>query len=127
MDEFLSRSRDMLAGRATGPLTLRLILQPTVSAFLAIRAGLKDARAGRTPYLWTISHDHAAREDLLREGWKDLRKIFLMALLLDGVYQVIVFHWIYLLQAVIVALVLAVVPYVVLRGLVTRLASRKRG
>ena len=44
----------MLIGRTDGPLTLRLIFQPTVAAILAIRAGLKDAREGRTPYLWSM-------------------------------------------------------------------------
>ncbi|MGH7682125.1 MAG: hypothetical protein ACRENN_09075 [Candidatus Eiseniibacteriota bacterium] len=123
MEGFLSDSWTMLVGRTTGPLTLRLILQPSVAAFLAIRAGLKDAREGRTPYLWAIFKDPAARDHLLHGGWKDIRKIFLMALTLDTVYQIIVFRWIYPLQAIIVAVILAVIPYVLLRGPVTRLKA----
>lgn len=124
MDNFIHQAWEMLIGRTTGPLTMRLILQPSVSAFLAIRAGLKDAKLGRPPYLWTIFEDPAAREELLREGWKDIRKIFLMALALDAVYQIIVFRWIYPLQAILVAFILAVTPYVLLRGLTTRLRTR---
>src|SRR5690349_5663701 len=111
---------EMLAGRTTGPLTLRLIIQPTMAALLGIRAGLKDAKSGRTPYLWTLLKEHSLRKDLLLEGWKDVRKVALMAFLIDAVYQVIVFHWIYVLQAVGVAILLAIVPYMVVRALTTR-------
>ena len=49
-----------------------------------------------------------------------------MAFLLDSAYQLIVFRWIYLGQAVIVAIILAVVPYVLLRGPVNRLMTTTR-
>jgi hypothetical protein len=114
----------MLIGRTSGPLTLRLILQPSIAGILAIRAGWKDARAGRPPYFWTILHSPSDRRELFREGWKDIGKVTVMALVLDGVYQFIEFHWIYVLQALIVAIVLAIIPYLVLRGLTTRLVGR---
>jgi len=117
---------DMLAGRTTGPLTLRLIIQPTMAALLGIRAGLKDAKAGRTPYLWTVLKEHSLRRELLLEGWKDVRKVALMAFLIDAVYQVIVFKWIYVIQAVAVALLLAIVPYMVVRALTTRAIGGER-
>ena len=40
---------EMLIGRIEGPLTLRLVLQPTMASFLAVRAGLKDARSAGRP------------------------------------------------------------------------------
>ena len=61
-----------------------------------------------------------------RGGWKNVHKLFWMAVLLDSIYQVIVFKWIYPGQALITAGVLAIVPYVLLRGLVTRIAARGR-
>jgi hypothetical protein len=122
MEEFLARSWDMLWGRSTGPLTIRLILQPTVGALLALRAGLKDAKANRSPYLWSVFTSPELRGELFREGWKDIGKLFVIAALLDVVYQLLVFHWVYPLQALLVALVLSVVPYSVVRGLTTRLA-----
>ena len=119
---------EMLMGRTTGPLTLRLILQPTVATVLAIRSGLADARAGRPPYFWSMLNDPERRRELLRNGWKSVGKLFVMAMVLDGIYQVIEFRWIYIGQAIVVAFVLAIVPYVIVRGLVTRLASgAKRG
>jgi hypothetical protein len=36
-----------LIGRAGGPITFRLILQPSIAVVLAIRDGLKDVKAGR--------------------------------------------------------------------------------
>jgi drug/metabolite transporter (DMT)-like permease len=117
---------EMLVGRLEGPLTLRLVLQPAMAAFFAVRAGLKDARQGRRPYLWKMVTNPELRRELLRLGWKDVRFVFLMAVLLDCVYQVIVFKWIYLAQAAIVAILLALVPYGMIRGPVNRLMSRRR-
>jgi hypothetical protein len=47
MEELLTRVWEMLIGREHGPLAFRIIIQPMVAAFLAIRTGLRDARAGR--------------------------------------------------------------------------------
>ena len=124
--EFLQRSWDMLVGRTTGPMALRLILQPTMASLLAFRAGLKDARAGRGPYLSGMATDPAQRRELMREGWKDVRKIFVIALALDVIYQVIVFRWVYVVQALITAMVLAILPYTLVRGIASRIASRVR-
>lgn len=115
----------MLKGRTDGPLTLRLLLQPTVATVLAVRAGLKDAREGRPPYLWTIFTDRESRRSLLREGWKDVGKVFTLALVLDVVYSLIVYRWIYPTQSLLVAATLALVPYLLFRGPVNRLFRRR--
>jgi hypothetical protein len=47
-----------------------------------------------------------------------------MAIVLDFVYQLIVFRRLYPVEALDVAILLAVVPYFLLRGLVNRIASR---
>ena len=114
---------EMLIGRIEGPLTLRLVLQPAMATFFALRAGLRDARDGRPAYFWTVFTDPAYRQDLLHQGWKDVRKVFLMAFLLDSIYQGIMFRWIYLGQVLFVAVILAIVPYVLIRGPVNRLVS----
>jgi len=43
-----------LVSRPSGQFGLRFLIQPAMATILAIRDGLKDARTGRTPYLWTI-------------------------------------------------------------------------
>ncbi len=124
IEEGFARAWEMLVGRATGPLTVRLLVQPTVAALLAIRAGLRDAREDRTPYLWSIFTNPAQRRELLREGRTDIGKVFIVAVVLDLIYELIVHRWLYPLQALLVATVLAIIPYVLIRGAVTRIARR---
>jgi hypothetical protein len=115
-----------LIGRIGGSLTFRLVLQPTVAAFFALRAGWKDARQGRVPYGWAILSDPINRRELLQEGWKDVAKVFVIAIIIDLVYQIIEFRWFYPEEAVIVAAILALMPYLLLRGPVNRIARRWR-
>jgi hypothetical protein len=123
--EILGAAGDMLIGRTIGPMKLRLILQPAMAAIFAIRAGVKDAREGLPPYLWSLFTNPADRHGMLRHGWKDVRRVFIVAFALDVVYELFVFHWIFLGQALLVAFVLAIVPYAVIRGLVTRIMRRR--
>ena len=48
--------------------------------------------------------------------------MFLLAIVLDVIYQLYVLRFVYPIQAIVVALILAIVPYLILRGLVTRVA-----
>ena len=120
--EYFAGIWEMLIGRADGPLTFRLIFQPTVAAILATRAGLKDARAGRTPYFWSALTNPLDYRGLLRDGWKDIGKVFIVAVVLDVVYALIVHRWIFPGQALLVGTTLAIAPYVLIRGPVTRIA-----
>jgi hypothetical protein len=122
MDDVLARIWNDLFGRLTGPLTLRLYLQPAMAMLFALRDGLKDARAGRPAYLWTVFSHPEERRRLLAEGWKAIGKVFILAIILDVVYQLIVFRRIYPVEVLDVAVILAVVPYALLRGAITRLA-----
>ena len=115
----------MLIAQGHGPLHLRLIMQPLVATFFAFRYGISDAREGRPPYVfWAIFTDPARRPQLLREGWQHVGKLFLAAITLDLIYQLIVYHWIYPTQVLFTAVTLAFVPYALLRGVVTRIATR---
>ena len=125
MDDVLARIWEHLGGRIGGPLSFRLILQPVVATVLAIRAGLQDAKTGRPAYFWTILTDADSRRGLLREGWKAVAKVFVLAVIIDAVYQVIVFRWIYPFETLLVAFLLACVPYLLVRGPVNRIAAAK--
>ncbi len=124
MDDMWVRVGTQLLARVSGPMKFRLVLQPCMAAFFAIRSGLADARAGKTPYFWCLLSDPAERDAMLKDGWKSVSRVFILALVLDAVYQVIELRWIYPGEMIIVAVVLAIVPYLILRGLVTRLARR---
>ena len=123
MEDTLVRIWEHLVGRLTGPLTLRLLLQPTMSTLFAVRDGLRDARGGRSPFLRTILRSSDDRRRLIREGLIVIGKLAVMAVVLDFVYQLIVFRRIYPVEAIDVALLLAIAPYFVLRGPVNRIAS----
>ena len=120
--EILSRGVEQLLGRASGPLHLRLVIMPTVVTFLAIRAGLRDAREGQPAFLWGIIADPRGRRQRILSAWKDITRIFIVAIVLDTVYQLIVLRAFYVVQALIVAVACAIVPYVLFRGPITRLA-----
>jgi hypothetical protein len=128
--EFLAHVWEMLIGRAGGPFTIRLFVQPTVAAIFAVRAGLRDAREGRTPYFfWAVFTNRARRPELFRLAWRDVGKVFLVAFTLDVIYELRVYRWVYPGQALIVAVILAIIPYLMIRGPVTRIARaiRARG
>jgi hypothetical protein len=124
VEEMFSRGWDELIARDSGPLHGRLVLQPLVATILAIRSGLKDALEGRPVFFWTLALKPAQRRSLLRHLWKDVGKLFLVACVLDVVYQLLVLRWVYPVQTVIVATVLAILPYLLFRGLANRLGRR---
>ena len=125
MDHMLARVGSQLLGRVSGPMKFRLVLQPAMSCFFAIRQGLADAKAGNPPYFWGMLSSPGHRKDMIKNGWKHVGRVFLLALAMDVVYQLIVLHFVYPGEAIIVAVVLAIVPYLVLRGIVTRIARRE--
>jgi hypothetical protein len=125
MDDTWSRFATQLVARVSGPLKFRLVLQPAMAAFFAIRSGLADAKAGKRPYFWGLLSDPRERVDMIKDGWKSVGKVFILALVLDAVYQMIVLRFIYPGEMVIVAFILAILPYLILRGSVTRLARTR--
>jgi hypothetical protein len=115
-----------LIDRVSGPMAFRFVLQPAMASIFAIRDGLKDARAGRPAFFWEIFTNPGHRRELLREGWKSTGKVFIIAVTIDAVYQYIVLHWFFPLEAVLVAAILAFIPYLILRGPVNRIANLKK-
>jgi hypothetical protein len=124
MEELFLRIWEILVERVSGPMWLRMVLQPAVAAFFAIRDGLKDAQDGRGPYFWQIFTDKGYRRDLIRDGWASIAKVFVMAMVMDTIYQLVVQRWIAPVEIVVVAFILAVVPYILLRGPINRIVSR---
>jgi hypothetical protein len=110
----------LLTERAAGPLALRLVLQPTIATILAVRAAFEDVREGRPPFLWAVLTHRGHRLEALRQGWGDAGKVFLLAVALDLAYQVVVYGGVRPLELVAAATLLAFVPYVFVRGPLTR-------
>lgn len=124
--DVLSRFFGSFLPRLDGPLHFRFIMQPTMAIILAIIDGIKDAKAGRPAYLWTMVKDREQRRELMTLGWKRVAKIFALAVVLDLIYQVKVYHWWYPGETVAVAILLAIVPYFLVRGPVNRFVSWRR-
>jgi hypothetical protein len=112
-----------LIGRIDGPMSFRVYLQPIMALVFAVRDGRRDVREGRAPYGWALLTDPEHRRFLVHDGWKGISKVFVIAYLLDLVYQFVVLHGFRLAQALFTAILLAIVPYVLLRGPAGRLAS----
>jgi hypothetical protein len=124
MDDIFTRIVENLGNRVSGPMKFRLFLQPLMAAIFGIVSGLKDARAGKPAYFWALLTHPAERASMVKDGWKSVGKVFVLALVLDVIYQVVVQRFVYPGEALLVALLLAIVPYLILRGPVTRLARR---
>jgi hypothetical protein len=121
MDDIWMRIVQDMSDRVTGPMKFRLILQPVMASIFAIIAGLNDAKLGNPPYFWSLFTDSGHRAEMLRDGWKSVGKVFMLAMVLDIVFQIRVLNTVYPGEVIIVAFLLAIVPYLLLRGLVTRL------
>ena len=127
MEDMLTRFVEDLLGRVRGPMNFRLILQPLMAIAFALRDGRRDARAGRAPYFWSMFTNPEHRRELLRDGWKSVGKVFIAAVVFDVIYQLIVLRWVYPGEAIIVALILAALPYMLLRGAANRVTAHGLG
>jgi len=125
IQEILTRFWDQLIAQPSGPLAFRLILQPLMATFLAILDGMKDARVGRPPFLRTMLYDPSQRAAYLREGLKRVSRVIIFAFVMDAIYQVMVWRRFYLGEALVTVFVLAVLPYLLIRGPVDRIARRR--
>ncbi|MET0530647.1 MAG: hypothetical protein ABW003_20325 [Microvirga sp.] len=110
--------------RPGGPMSFRFLLQPTMAVIAAIHDGISDVRTHRSPYLRTILSDSAQRGDRLREGLFATARIILLGIGMDAIYQWRVLGTFYPGEALIITFLLVVVPYLLLRGPVSRAARR---
>jgi hypothetical protein len=111
-----------LISRPAGPMAFRFILQPVMASIFAARDGIKDARLGRKPYLWMLLTMPHARKTSLWEAVRATSRILILGLVMDLIYQAIVFRSFRVVQAVIITFFIAFLPYILLRGPASRIA-----
>lgn len=109
--------------RPGGPMSFRFVLQPVMAATAAFHDGAADARRGLEPYLTRLVFGSGDRGDLLSEAVISTGRIILLGLVMDAIYQFTVLKTFYPGEMVVIALALALVPYLLLRGLFSRLVS----
>jgi hypothetical protein len=124
-EESLGRLWTDILDRPTGPMMFRFILQPTMAIIAALRDGFHDARLGRRPYIWALIHgvrDSGGRSGRLWEGIVSTARILILGVVMDIIYQWKVLDTFYPGQSAVIAILLAFIPYVLLRGPFERIA-----
>ena len=122
--EMLTSRLEHLLGRTAGPLNFRLLVMPLVVTFFAIRAAMRDARQGQPPFFRTFLTQPGERARLVRSALKDVGKIFVVAIVLDTTYQILVLKSFYLGELLFVVMASAILPYLVVRSAVSPLMRR---
>jgi hypothetical protein len=112
-----------LPQRFTGPGRFRFIMQPMLATLLGVRGGLADAKAGNPPYLFGLLFDAGRRSELLRSGVAAIRNLLAMGIILDVVFQLVIYHAVHPGAALVVGPILIGTPYALSRALTTRLAG----
>jgi len=114
--EMLTSRFEHLLGRTAGPFNFRLLVMPLVVTFFAIRAAMRDARQGQPRFFRTFLAQPGERARLVRSAFKDVGKIFVVAIVLDTTYQILVLKSFYLGELLIVVMASAILPYLVVRS-----------
>jgi hypothetical protein len=120
--EELNRLWRNIVARPCGPMTFRFLLQPAMAALAALRDGVADAQLDRTPYLSAILYRVGRRSGRLWEGIVSTARILILGVVMDIVYQLVFLGEFYPAEAAIIAVLLAFVPYALLRGPIGRIA-----
>jgi len=126
LEEAATRFLAHILERPDGPMAFRLVLQPIMAAILAIRDGIRDGKTGAPSYLLAVFGAADQRREALRNGWRSTSKIVILAAVLDTIYQVIVYQAVRPGEVMVIAIVLAIVPYTILRGPVARIVRWAR-
>lgn len=122
MEEFITRVLENLNYRVAGPMHFRIYLQPLIASVFAVIAGIRDAKLGRPSHFRLMLSDSAHRAELMRDGWRSIGRVFIFAAVLDIIYQFIVERFVYPLEVLITALVLALLPFLIVRAIVSHIA-----
>ncbi|WP_424629647.1 hypothetical protein [Bradyrhizobium sp. SYSU BS000235] len=110
--------------RFGGPMTFRFFLQPTMAAIAAVHDGLKDAREGHKSFFWTGWRHPSEQTGRLREGLISTARIMLLGISMDVIYQFKELDQFYPAEAVVIAILLAVIPYFIFRWIIEWIARR---
>jgi hypothetical protein len=111
-----------IADRLHGPMTFRFYLQPAMAFIAALIDGINDARYGHKSFLWSVHGDPTQHAGRLREGLISTARVALLGISMDAIYQFKALDQFYPAEAVMMALLLAVIPYFIFRWIVEQVA-----
>ena len=115
-----------LPQRFTGPGRFRFLLQPLVAIVLGIRGGLRDAKAGNPPYLFRLFLGAEHRKEWLRSGVAAIGTLLAVGIILDLVFQLILYHSVHPGPALVVGPILICLPNALSRATTARLARARK-
>lgn len=118
----LNRLWRNIVARPGGPMTFRFVLQPAMAAVAAWRDGVNDARLDRKPYLSAIVLGGESRGARLWEGVVSTARILTLGVVMDVAYQLAFLDSFYPGESALIAILLAFLPYALLRGPLARAA-----
>ena len=124
MDLFPLSFTEGLDARMSGPGKFRFILQPVMSVGLGIRDGIADAKRGNPPYFIRVLFKGENKLAALKSGLKKAAIPLSLGVVLDFVFQWLIFHFLYVIPALLAGTLLVALPYAVARGLSNRVARR---
>ena len=111
-----------LPARFTGRGRFRFVLQPTVAILLGVRGGLADARAGHPPYLFGLLFAGGRRREMFRSGMASIRNLLAVGIVLDLVFQLVLYRSVHPGAALVVGPIFIGGPYALSRALSNRVA-----
>lgn len=111
-----------IGARFGGPMTFRFFLQPIMALIAALPDGINDAKQGRSGFFWAAWGNPEAKTGRLREGLISVARIILLGISMDVIYQLRVFDRFFPVEALVMAILLAVIPYFLFRGIIERVA-----
>jgi hypothetical protein len=119
---FSGQFLDELPQRFIGPGRFRFVMQPMLAIVLGARGGLADARAGNPPYLSSLLFAVGRRRELLRSGAAAITILLAMGIIMDVLFQLVLYRSVHPAPALVVGSILICAPYTLSRELTTRLA-----
>ncbi len=120
---FSKQFLEELPQRFTGPGRIRFILQPMLALVLGIRGGLADAKVGNPPYLFGLLFGAGRRRESLRSAVAAIRNLLAVGIIMDIVFQLVLYHSVHPGAAVVIGPILICFPYALSRALTTRLKA----
>jgi hypothetical protein len=119
---FSSQFLEELPQRFSGSGRFRFILQPLLAILLGVRGGMADAKAGNPPYLFGLLFAAGQRRELLRSAGEAIGILLAMGIILDVVFQLVLYREVHPGAALLIGPILICTPYALSRALTNRLA-----
>jgi hypothetical protein len=116
-----------LPQRFTGAGRFRFILQPITASFLGIRGGLADAKTRNPAYLFNLLRHATRRKELVRSGAAALSTLLAMGIIMDVVFQLVLYRAVHPGAALLIGPIFICLPYALSRTLTASLARGLRG